>query len=251
MTKLLRMINTDANMSVIDYPDLENMRALIFTDSHLCRFYSFEDNFPKLKNYIITLIQRENINTVFTLGDLINIRTEGAENMYLKIFEIFAKLPVQVYAIGGNHDRHILHKLNVDIPNIHIISEFALAIPHPNPRPGTPKRLILSHDFHNHLRLTPEKIPDWLYTIRTSLPNLIKPDDFILTGHTHNTVILSDQLSASLGPLSLDLHTECYAILTMENGINIEFFDSVVEGQPPKSSFISKIYETCKSLLSA
>lgn len=244
----MRMINMDANISDIEYNGIENIRALIFTDSHLCKFYPFEENFAKLKNKILTLIEREHVNTVFTLGDLINIRTEGSDKKYLEIMEIFRNLPVQVFMIGGNHDRHILCKLQSPLPNVHIIKTLALGIPHPNPPPGTPKRLILSHDFHNHLRLQLNQIADWLYTFRQTLPHLINPDDYILTGHTHNTTMLSDEISASLGPLSEDLHEECYAILTMKNGIHIDFYQSISgEQQAKKNMFINamKSHQEC------
>ena len=233
-----RILNDEATALYITDPSITSTRALIFTDCHFSKFYPFEKTFPKFQKKIEEIIKEEQPNTIIILGDVVHIRTELAEERLIQVLSFFDKLNIKVYYIGGNHDRHIARKIFVPpSSNATIVSDLALCFVHPDPPPRTPKRIFFTHDLHNHYKLTREYVHAWHLFLRKTFAYLINPDDYLLTGHTHETIISVDELTASIAPFSFDLLSYKYAILTMDNGIQIKFPEGTKEERYIRTGF--------------
>ena len=224
--RVFRLLNDKATALTISGSELTTMKAVIITDCHLNRFLPFDETFPQLKDQLLSLVEKERANTVILLGDIVHIRTEGAAEKIEKVLKIFESLPVKVYYVSGNHDRHVAAKMSFPATsNVTIVRDLALCLVHPCPPPGTPPRIFLTHDLHNHHKLKPHEVKSWLAFLRRTFSSLIDKDDFLLTGHTHETIINEEVNSASVAPFSLDLQRKSYATLTMtkEEGIKVQF----------------------------
>ena len=217
-------LNDKATVAYFKDPSLIDMKALIISDCHFCRYYEFTKSFEKFKAKLLKLLETEIVNTIIILGDVIHIRTEGAEEHLKTFLDFFQTLPYKVFYIGGNHDRHISRSISYPkTSNITIIKDLAFCFVHPNSPPKTPKRIFLTHDLHNHHRMSAEMVHSWHMYLRKTFAYLMNPDDYLITGHTHETVISVDELTASVAPFSIDLVSSRYCILTMKDGIQLTF----------------------------
>ena len=142
------------------------------------------------------------------------------------IVTAFELLPVRVYIIGGNHDRGLLWemKYNKQGSNVTVVYDLAMVLTHPNPPPDTPPRVFLAHDLKNNFLLKPEDGPFFVKNLKKEFKDMIHDEDYLLLGHTHQTIDNKDLRCGSVGAYSEDLHRQSYAILTAENGFQFTFY---------------------------
>ena len=219
------LVNKVATAYQIPANVVRGMKAMIVADSHFDKTLALSATLPKYIKELGRIILREKITTLFVLGDLIQNDEDITMEKLKSIVTAFELLPIRVYIIGGNHDRSLLWemKYNKKGSNVTVVYDLAMCLTHPNPPPDTPPRLFLAHDLKNNYLLKPEDGPYFVKNLKKEFKDMIHDEDYLLLGHTHQTIDNKDCRCGSVGSLSEDLHRHSYAILTTDNGFQLNF----------------------------
>lgn len=209
---------------------IHNMKALLISDQHFGKTLPLTQSLPQCLKNLMTIIMRENINTLFLLGDLIHIEDEKAtkhnKDTLLKVIGAFEQIPIPVFIMGGEHDRKLLWDCKYNKPgsNVHIVYDYLVQLSHPNPQLGTLQNVFLAHDFNNPYSLKPDEVESFVVELKHSLSDFVKPEDYLIIGHCHQFANNEQAKAASLREFSPDLHHNGYAILTCNpNCFDIDF----------------------------
>lgn len=194
---------------------IEGMIALVITDLHFNKHKDLSQSIPHTLKEILALIKKHNANVLFVLGDVIQGSNKKGSLLVPIVCHAFEQLPIPVYLIGGNHDRGYYRSAKYDCSksNLKIIHDKMMLLEHPNPEPGLRKRVFLAHEMGNNRKLTDSQIPIFLKALKDTF-TVIRPDDYLLTGHTHATKILESENLASVLNYSYDLKSDGYALIT-------------------------------------
>jgi predicted phosphodiesterase len=225
MTSPENLINKIATAYTIPSNVVRGMKALIIADAHFDKTLSLSSTLPKYIKELGRIIAKEKVNTVFVLGDMLQNDDDMTIEKLKSIIKGFEYLPVRVYIIGGNHDRSMLWELkyNKQGSNVKVIYDLAMLLVHPNPAPGTPPRIFLAHDLKNNFQLKPEEGQYFVKNLKSSFKDMIRSEDYLLVGHTHQTIDFKELRCGSIGAYSEDLYRKSYAILNTENGFEFTF----------------------------
>lgn len=195
------------------------MKAAIISDCHLGAHAPFLVALNLFVDAINTMIEREEPTVIFILGNLVNGTQSEVE---LKIvLEFLDTLEVPVYAIGGNHDREYFSKVRWDDESqVVIVKELAIEIS--APEKGKPNvNIFLIHDLLNNYRVRDEHAYFYVKWLKEGYPDYIKPEDWLIAGHTHFTLVSPSNKFACVGQFSPEIKSFMYAILTTEGGCRI------------------------------
>lgn len=225
MSSLDNLINKIATAYPIPSNVVRGMKALIVADAHFDKTLALSTTLPKYIKELGKIVLREKVNTIFVLGDMLQNDEDMTIDKLKSIIAAFELLPAKVYMIGGNHDRSMLWdlKYNKKGSNVTIVYDLAMVLTHPNPAPDTPPRIFLAHDLKNNFQLKFDEGQYFVKNLKSFFKDMIHSEDYLLIGHTHQTINIKEQRCGSVGAYSEDLHRQSYAILKTENGFELIF----------------------------
>jgi len=212
-----RIEHKDYDIFFIPEVLLNNFKGLVISDCHLMKSLPISLSLPAFIKDIKHLIDTESPTCMFILGDQIQGGIAESHHFFAQFCTYLDCLGIPVFIIAGNHDRNVIHRYrNSHKSKVQVIKQHVMCIENQNAPDGTPKRLFFAHDFHDHPRLNPSEVVPWIRECKRVFSDIIDPEDFLFTGHTHTSVAVFNERFASVAPFSIDLNQRYYAIITME-----------------------------------
>ena len=217
---LMQLRNFFCDMAVFPSNKTKGIRAIIITDSHLGKFMPARPQIPRLYDYLQKVVNENNANIVFWLGDMVDIRADDRENIGQLFIDTFSKFPIPIEFISGNHDRGLYRRIKV-YGSMHYNPEKIIKLESSS---GLGNPLFFAHDFGNPYRLSNLEVPSFLKSNKVAQRDKIGPDDWLIIGHTHFTYLNEEEKIASLAPFSFDFRNFSYGlVIDEEDGFKFTF----------------------------
>lgn len=204
-------------------PADQTMKALLISDCHLGATCGqdpirFNQSLQVFMDSVNALIEKEQPTVLFILGDLVD-GTQNDTNLK-KILERLNSVSVPVYAFGGNHDREFFANLATwtSPPNVTITQALSIQIS-VELKGGKIINVFLAHDLLNNYRVRDPHAFFFVSWIKNGCRNYIKPDDWLITGHTHTGFISHAHRLGCIGQFSPEIRTFGYATLELDNDV--------------------------------
>ena len=210
------LINT--NVTTLPYapPDGIKTKALLISDCHLGAKLKIEEAIKLFSETLNKLIANEEPNVIFVLGDLVDgTQTEIA---FQQALQSLTSIPLPIYVIGGNHDRKYIPL--VDWPKEkNVILSDALAIKMVVKTEGKPDtNVYLAHDLLNNYRVRDQHAFYFVDWIKQGCKATIKPEDWLITGHTHTGFISNANKISCIGQFSPEVNAFGYGTIHVDDG---------------------------------
>lgn len=206
-------------------PSDRPMKAVLISDCHIGAQLQTDIAVKLFIDTLNALVSNEDPTVVFILGDLIDgTQSEALLKVVLTELE---KLPVPVYAIGGNHDREFFSLINwPKNSNVKIFQELAIQIT--AQRAGKPDiKAFLAHDLLNNYRVRDPHAYFFVSWIKDGCKQYIKPDDWLITGHTHCGFLSNASRIACIGQFSPEIKAFGYATLQFNQDLVLSIKNSL------------------------
>jgi hypothetical protein len=200
-------------------PDhMARLRALVISDQLFGKTLVVTKSLPTCFTNIMTLITRENLNTIFVLGDLIFPNDSNASVLLTKVITEFERFPIPVYISGGVRTRPLLAQIEYNKPgtNVKIVKDYLLKLRHPKPPLGTPPNLFLASALLPSTGLKPEKIGEFVSEFKRAFRADIANEDYLLLGGCGAYSLNEEQRCASIKAFSPDDHHNAHAIVVAD-----------------------------------
>lgn len=198
----------------------EKMRILLISDTHLGATMDPNRAISMLCNEISELCNTEQITMICHLGDLVDGTAIEGTKILNEVLTRITELKIPFYVLGGNHDRDFFTGLQwKKNPYVTPLKENAIVfeLPKTNPKED-PQKIFLAHDLLNNYRVRDQFAYSFIAWIKDGCKKYIKPTDWLITGHTHTSLISYPSRIACVGQFSPEINTFGYAILEFENG---------------------------------
>lgn len=206
-------------------PKNKSFKALLVSDCHLGAKLPIDVAINIFIDALSALINRENATVLFILGDVVD-GTQGAD-VLRRLISRLEKLRLPVYAIGGNHDREFFANIKVDRnSNVTIAHElsFMINIRQAN-RPNI--RVFMAHDLLNNYRVRDPHAYFFATWIKEGARNYIKPDDWLIIGHTHTGFLSHASRVACIGQFSPEIRVFGYGTLELDEDLVVSVKNSL------------------------
>jgi hypothetical protein len=122
------------------------------------------------------------------------------------------QLKIPTWVIGGNHDREYVD-LAMWPPTQYVkkVTELAMVIDPPGKPPRD--RIFISHDLGNNYRVRDHFAYSFLTWIKNAFKTLIKPTDWLVTGHCHTGFLSFESRLACVGQFAPEIKAYGYTVL--------------------------------------
>lgn len=223
------LVNDRVTSFVYVPPSGKTMKALLVSDCHLGAYVQIDVAINLLIDSINALIESENATVLFILGDLV----DGTQNevVYKNVLQELTKITIPVYVIGGNHDREFLSLTKWPSGTNVTVTE-ALTIQMTASLPGKPDiKVFLAHDLLNNYRVRDPHAFFFIDWIKKGCRKYIKPEDWLITGHTHTGLISHASRIACVGQFSPEIKAFGYATLQFNADLVFSIKNSLKAGQ--------------------
>lgn len=197
-----------------------SLNAVLISDLHLVddgSSYFSMNSIEQTLTVLPALINQVKPNQLFILGDLFH---SGQTNNHfvVKVMKMLYEFPLEVFLIGGNHDRGLIYDLIVgwSKDNLHIFSDFFLTYE------TEYDKIWLTHDGKNPYWLEKSMVISFLEALKTVYK--LDKQHWLITGHIHFPCILEANKVASLGCFNVGGHNQPLSYgLIREKGNQIVF----------------------------
>lgn len=210
-------------------PSSEPMKALMISDCHIGARVQVDVAINLFIDSLNALIANENPTVLFILGDLVD--GTQTEDVFKAVLVQLTKIDLPIYVIGGNHDRKFFSLINWPSNTNVTISE-ALAIQLTAQLPGRPDiKVFLAHDLLNNYRVRDPHaffFADW---IKQGAKNYIKPEDWLIIGHTHTGLMSHASRIACIDQFSPEIKVFGYATLQFNSDFVLSIKNSLKSSQ--------------------
>lgn len=196
------------------------MRILLVSDTHLGATVDPNRAISMLYNELSELVKTEKVTMICHLGDLVDGTMIEGTKVLSNVLTKMTELKVPFYVIGGNHDRDFFTTLQWK-KNQYVtpLKENAILfeLPKTNPK-EEPQKIYLAHDLLNNYRVRDQFAFSFIAWIKDGCKKYIKPTDWLITGHTHTSLISYPTRIACVGQFSPEINVFGYAILEFVDG---------------------------------
>lgn len=212
------LVNTTVNAYKIPLSE-STKRILLVSDTHLGATIPAEQAITLFSNELSTIIKKEGITMICHLGDLVdgtfteNMGTKVLNDVLTKVSE----LQIPFYVFGGNHDRDFFTPLKFPKnPFVTPLKENAVVFELPPRGKEEPQKIFLAHDLLNNYRVRDQYAYSFVSWIKQGCKQYIKPTDWLLTGHTHTSLISYPSRLGCVGQFSPEINVFGYAVLEID-----------------------------------
>lgn len=233
---LMELICKHCDVTIVQYDIQNKLKAIVLTDVHFGKFFPASQSIPKLFNYLKKIVEMNNANIVFLLGDIFDVKALDVKDGQTFI-DTFSSFPIPIHFISGNHDRIFYKKLNIH-GSIHYCPTRVMKIE----SQITHKFLFFAHDFGNSYKLTKHEIQSFIWSNKRAQKKLMSLKDWLIIGHTHYLCINKEKRFASLAPFSFDLNKFCFCVVD-EKEEEFELSFHSIEAESEVSFIVNKIEE--------
>ncbi|KAJ6251757.1 component of atp-dependent dsDNA exonuclease [Anaeramoeba flamelloides] len=203
-------------------PSSGRWNAMVITD---CHFNNTKESWfstrliPKTMKKLGELIKSEGVDQLITLGDIFHSKCKSDEYV-VQIVKQMADFGVELFMIGGNHDRGKTSRLTKLLPKkyrkkIHIVKNYFMGCLPSNPNEEeidvvseskifdrTYPRVVFAHDAGNNYKLSGKEVVLFLRAIRFG-HGWFEDSDLFVTGHTHRNRWFNSENMGSLTPFHM------------------------------------------------
>ncbi|OHT07663.1 Ser/Thr protein phosphatase [Tritrichomonas foetus] len=215
------LVNTTVTSFKVPFDPKNKLRVLLISDTHLGALIDTNKAIQLFFDELSALIKAEGINMICHLGDLVDGTLNNGSFVLQTVLKKLSELRIPVYVIGGNHDRDFFNGINwkQEIPNVYPLKENSIVFELPKVgAKGEPQRLFLAHDLLNNYRVRDQFAFCFVAWIKDACKKFIKPTDWLITGHTHTSLISFASRLACVGQYSPEINVFGYTLLDFENG---------------------------------
>lgn len=232
---LMELVCTNCPMNNIALDQTTKLKAVIIADSHLGKIYPVEPTIPKLLKYVQKVVDDNNANCVFWLGDIFDTKAKNEIQAGQKFIDTFSSFSVPIHFVSGNHDRFLYKKLNIN-GSIHYCPSKIMKIESQTAQ----ESIFFGHDLGNSYKLSNQEVPSFIWSNKYAQKKIIPFDNWFIIGHTHFLYVNKEKKIASLAPFSVDLNTFCYGLIVDgENGFEVTFHN--IQTKSSVASLVSRI----------
>lgn len=189
----------------------EMHRFLLISDCHI--HSDIETWFLELKK----VLEKEKATRLFILGDLIDGSLPNGDFLLKTAIKELETLPINVYLIGGNHDRGWVNASQwTQGSNVTIVKDWSILIQIPQKEVNHPLKIYLAHELGNNIRVRDKLAVHYFEWVKNGC-RAIKPSDWLICGHAHTSIISRRSKLACIGQFSPEINNWAYSILTIED----------------------------------
>lgn len=166
------------------------------------------------------IIKKENPAMIFHLGDLVNGTFPDGSKLLLDVLTKLDTLEIPIYFIPGNHDREYLNGLMPKWKQLKFITplqnnSIQVSIPSGKDHPKQ-TNIFFAHDLNNNYRVRDQYALSFVNWIKGG-SNLIKPEDWLIIGHTHCQLISFASKAMCVGQFSPEINIFGYSIIDIDD----------------------------------
>jgi predicted phosphodiesterase len=197
------------------------MRLLLVSDSHIGAALDPSQSIPQFLRALEQIARREQATHIVHLGDLVQgqFLPEIGGVLISEVVKGMNELHIPTWLIGGNHDREFVQVATwPKAPSVTRVTELALVIDVPGP---SGQRIFLSHDLGNNYRVRDYFAFSFLSWIKNGFKALIKPTDWLLTGHCHTSFLSAESRLGCVGQFAPEISAYAYTILEVGEGVSV------------------------------
>ena len=174
----------------------------------------------KFSNELNKIIKKENPAMIFHLGDLVNGTFPDGSKLLLDVLTKLDTLEIPIYFIPGNHDREYLNGLMPKWKQLKFITplqnnSIQVSIPSGKDHPKQ-TNIFFAHDLNNNYRVRDQYALSFVNWIKGG-SNLIKPEDWLIIGHTHCQLISFASKAMCVGQFSPEINIFGYSIIDIDD----------------------------------
>jgi predicted phosphodiesterase len=202
------------------------MRVLVVSDTHIGRSDP-SDPEPSKVQYLAELedlVRFEHATHLLHLGDLVDNTAENGLVHLVDCLRRFEALGIPVYTIHGNHDLIFYCLVQwPESPTLHLTDESALLLDIPAaPGKDDATRIFLAHDLENSFKIRDQFAFMFAFWMKEAFQETIKPDDWLLLGHTHTQCLSAECKVGCVGQYAPAENAWTYTVIDIGEEVSIE-----------------------------
>ena len=214
------LINNKSSVFILPKERCVGLKALVITDQFFGKTLPLTKSIPHCLKNMMTIITRESINCIFMLGNVVHVTENNikeAKQNAKKVISSLERIPLPVYIMGGDKDRRLWWELKYEKPgsNVHIVYDFLIRIPHPNPQLGNDVSFYLTHDCKNPIHIKQDEVESYAVELKRALKDEVHNEDYLLIGYCQNYLYNQTARVACIKEFSPDNHRNGYAIVSV------------------------------------
>lgn len=201
------LVNT--TVSVYNIPDVQaQMKILLISDTHIGATMDVEKATTLFIDCLREVISQEGITHICHLGDLVDGTLMDGKYVLPRVLKRLSEFELPVYAIGGNHDREFFAGMSWEGDAFVVPSKQLAMLVEYN---GT--KVYLAHDLANNYRVRDAFAYSFVSWIKDGCKKTIRPEDWLVTGHTHTGLLSHAARISCVGQFSPEIKSFGYGVL--------------------------------------